>query len=143
MVKKKANVGLQPTGGSPTMDEADGVRVGDEPVPGMRLRCICRGHQGTIGRIAQWVVPAPCGRFIASPTQYKTIRIWDANELCRGGSLRLQARSLIIEADATHGDGSAVIGGEDENGVVPAPNLSTSVDVRRLSIIHRISLEGK
>jgi hypothetical protein len=42
------------------VDSADGVRVGQEPVPGMRLRCICRGHQGTIGRIA-W---SPCGRFI-------------------------------------------------------------------------------
>jgi hypothetical protein len=59
------------------LDSADGVRsskatqrgepagdfmeVGKEVVPGMRLRCICRGHQGTIGRIA-W---SPCGRFIA------------------------------------------------------------------------------
>jgi hypothetical protein len=29
------------------VDEADGVRVGEEPVPGMRLRCICRGHSRT------------------------------------------------------------------------------------------------
>ncbi len=50
------------------VDSADGVRsskktprdepagdfmeVGKEVVPGMRLRCICRGHEGTIGRIA-------------------------------------------------------------------------------------------
>jgi len=52
----------------------DFMEVGKEVVPGMRLRCICRGHQGPIGRIA-W---SPCGRFIASPSQDKTIRIWDA-----------------------------------------------------------------
>ena len=56
------------------IDEADGVKVGEEPVPGMRLRCICRGHTGIIGRIA-W---SPCGRFIASPSKDMTIRIWDA-----------------------------------------------------------------
>jgi hypothetical protein len=28
------------------------MEVGKEVVPGMRLRCICRGHTGTIGRIA-------------------------------------------------------------------------------------------
>ena len=54
----------------------DFMEVGKEVVPGMRLRCICRGHQGTIGRIA-W---SPCGRFIASPSSDKTIRIWDAND---------------------------------------------------------------
>lgn len=45
----------------PKVDSADGVAVGEEPVPGMKLRAICRGHEGTIGRIA-W---SPCGRFIA------------------------------------------------------------------------------
>lgn len=58
------------------VNSADGVRVGKEPVPGMRLRSICHGHEGTIGRIA-W---SPCGRFIASPSSDKTIRIWDAND---------------------------------------------------------------
>lgn len=73
MAKRKAARILQSTGKPPAMDEADGVRVGEEPVPRMRLRCICRGHQGTIDRIA-W---SPCGRFIASPSTDETIRIWD------------------------------------------------------------------
>ena len=49
---------------------------GRRAVPGMRLRRICRGHQAAIGRIA-W---SPGGRFIASPSQDKTIRIGDAND---------------------------------------------------------------
>ncbi len=71
-VKKKTTTRTR----QPKVDSADGVKVGEEPVPGMRLRCICRGHAGTIGRIA-W---SPCGRFIASPSSDKTIRIWDAND---------------------------------------------------------------
>ncbi|WP_299486264.1 GTP-binding protein [Acaryochloris sp. IP29b_bin.137] len=56
------------------LNEADGIRIGEEPVPGMRLRAICRGHQATIGRIT-W---SPCGRFIASPSSDGFVRIWDA-----------------------------------------------------------------
>jgi len=56
------------------VDSADGVRVGQEPVPGMTLRCICRGHTGPIGCIV-W---SSSGRFIASPSADKTVRIWDA-----------------------------------------------------------------
>ncbi len=52
------------------------MEVGKEVVPGMRLRCVCRGHTGPIGRIA-W---SPCGRFIASPSEDKTIRIWDVKD---------------------------------------------------------------
>src|SRR5687767_13252613 len=55
-------------------DRVDGVCVGEEPLPGMKLRAICRGHTGSIGRIS-W---SPCGDFIASPSDDKTIRIWDA-----------------------------------------------------------------
>ena len=77
------------------VDSADGVRssknsqreepagdfmeVGKEVVPGMRLRCICRGHQGTIGRIA-W---SPCGQFIASPSQDKAVCIRYTNNSLR------------------------------------------------------------
>jgi WD40 repeat protein len=76
MARKTKRAVLRPTVEPSVVDEVDGVQVGEEPVPGMRLRSICRGHQGTIGRIA-W---SPCGRFIASPSTDKTIRIWDASD---------------------------------------------------------------
>jgi len=54
-------------------EPADGVRVGESPVPGLILKRILRGHNSPIKRIA-W---SPDGRFLASPSQGSAIRIWD------------------------------------------------------------------
>jgi small GTP-binding protein len=58
------------------LDQAEGVILGAEPTPGVRLRCICKSGFGAIGRIA-W---SPCGRFIASPflSHHGVVCIWDA-----------------------------------------------------------------
>ena len=54
-------------------DPADGVRVDESPVPGLTLKRILRGHTGKINRIT-W---SPDGRLLASPSDDKTIRVWD------------------------------------------------------------------
>ncbi|MDJ0702624.1 MAG: GTP-binding protein [Leptolyngbyaceae cyanobacterium MO_188.B28] len=54
-------------------EPADGVRVGESPVPGLTLKRILRGHTDYIGRIA-W---SPDGQFLASPSNDQTIRIWN------------------------------------------------------------------
>ncbi|MDM8566395.1 ADP-ribosylation factor-like protein [Candidatus Halobeggiatoa sp. HSG11] len=50
----------------------DSIKIGDSPVPGLTLRNVLRGHTDEITRIA-W---SPNGRYLASPSSDKTIRIW-------------------------------------------------------------------
>lgn len=104
--------------------------VGEEPVPGMRLRCICRGHQGTIGRIA-W---SPCGRFIASPSKDKTIRIWDAND---GKCLAvLEGHESEVFCVAWSPDGSTIATGARKDIYIWRTNVSDEhVEANRLYIL--------
>jgi small GTP-binding protein len=52
----------------------DFMEIGGSPIPGLTLRQVLRGHTDPIGRIA-W---SPDGSYLASPSDDKTIRIWDA-----------------------------------------------------------------
>ncbi len=64
----------------PELDEQEEPKVptfteiGGSPVPGFTLRHVLRGHTDRIGRIA-W---SPDGSYLASPSDDRTIRIWDA-----------------------------------------------------------------
>ena len=49
------------------------TEIGGSPVPGLTLRHVLHGHTSWIGRIA-W---SPDGSYLASPSDDKTIRIWD------------------------------------------------------------------
>src|SRR6185369_15644845 len=124
--REQTSLGRGPAKESLAVDAADGMRfsentqgketagefveVGKNVVPGMRLRCICRGHTGTIGRIA-W---SPCGRFIASPSEDKTIRIWDANDGNCVAVLERHQSGVTCVDWAPNGDGFAS-GAQDEN----------------------------
>ena len=88
-------------------EPADGVHVGESPVPGLTLRRILRGHTGTINRIA-W---SPDGRFLASPSNDKTIRIWD---VARGECMAvLEGHEEIVRCVAWSPDGQNLVAGED------------------------------
>ncbi|MEK6262014.1 MAG: TIR domain-containing protein [Planctomycetota bacterium] len=69
MAKKQAKQKLKadPLPGQPS-------GLGWQPVPGVTLLLTLRGHEGIIGRIAY----SPDGKRLASPSEDRTIRIWDA-----------------------------------------------------------------
>lgn len=51
------------------------IKIGGSPFPGLTLRQVLRGHTDGINRIA-W---SPDGKYLASPSDDKTIRIWDGS----------------------------------------------------------------
>jgi len=55
--------------------ESTFTEIGGSPVPGLTLRHVLRGHRSWIGRIA-WSLN---GAYLASPSDDKTIRIWDTH----------------------------------------------------------------
>jgi small GTP-binding protein len=64
-----------PDTGTHDTSTPDFVEIGGSPVPGLTLRHVLRGHEGWIGRIA-W---SPDGKYLASPSNDTTIRIWDVS----------------------------------------------------------------
>jgi len=57
---KKTATKLEPTGEPPEMDEADGVRVGEEPFPGScHRRSLSRHSQATASATAEITTASP------------------------------------------------------------------------------------
>jgi GTPase SAR1 family protein/sugar lactone lactonase YvrE len=83
--------------------------VEGQPPPGFNLRHTLRGHKGVITRIA-W---SPGGRTLASPSNDKTIRLWDAET----GKLRrtIKGHGAYVNTVAWSLDGRTLVSGSGDN----------------------------
>lgn len=68
----------------------DFMEIGGSPVSGMTLQCVLRGHTDSINHIA-W---SPDGRFLATPSDDQTIRIWDVERGQCVAALENQGRAI-------------------------------------------------
>ncbi len=114
--KHKAITTLSPTPSQNSLPDlpnnnsepSDGMRVGESPVPGLSLKHILRGHKGSISNIA-W---SPDGRFLASSSDDKTIRIWN---VVRGECTTvLKGHKDEVTSVAWSPDGSVFISGAND-----------------------------
>jgi small GTP-binding protein len=87
----------------------DFTEIGGSPVPGLTLRHVLRGHTDIINRIA-W---SPDGKYLASPSADKTIRIWDVST---GECVRvLEGHTKSVWCVTWSSDGKRIASGSGDN----------------------------
>jgi WD40 repeat protein len=85
------------------------TEIGGSPVPGLTLRHVLRGHRNAINRIA-W---SPDGSYLASPSDDRTIRIWEARS---GACMRiLRGHNGPVHHVAWSPDGHFIASGSTDN----------------------------
>ena len=102
----------------PKDDAGDFVKIGGNPVPGLRLTSILKGQSGNIQQIA-W---SPDGRHIAAPSisnlqgQEGTVRIWDMDSGRYADILR--SSEGVFHSLAFAPDSQRLVISSDENRIV-------------------------
>jgi small GTP-binding protein len=85
------------------------TEIGRSPVPGLTLRHVLRGHTDEVNRIT-W---SPDGSYLASPSEDKTIRLWDAHN---GACVRtLQGHTGHVSSVAWSPDGQRLASSSGDN----------------------------
>lgn len=77
----------------------DFLEIGGSPVSGLTLRQVLRGHKSWIARIA-W---SPDGKYLASPSADKTIRIWETASGARVHTLQGHTKTVRSVAWSPNG----------------------------------------
>lgn len=84
------------------------IKIGGSPFPGLTLRQVLRGHTDGINRIA-W---SPDGKYLASPSLDKTIRIWDVSK--GEYAIILEGHTKNVNSVAWSPDGQRLASGSNE-----------------------------
>jgi small GTP-binding protein len=89
-------------------EDEECIEIGSSPIPGITLRKILSGHTASINQL-KW---SPNGRYLASSSNDKSIRIWD---LTNGKCVSvLEGHKLAVRSIAWSPDGDKIISGSDD-----------------------------
>jgi WD40 repeat protein/GTPase SAR1 family protein len=139
-LQKSAAKGVTPM---PEQNQEDIWQAADDEVrknlpPGVKLVRTLRGHTGAIGRIA-WSLN---GQMLASPSEDKTVRLWDAETgklLCT-----LEGHTGGVRSVAFNPSGHILVSGSDDN-TVRLWNLLASLKVGGVkdNLLYKISEDSR
>ena len=105
--------------------EQPAERPADSPHPALKLRHTLRGHTGAVYRMAL----SPDGRTLASPSEDKTVRLWDVES---GRGLKTLEHQAAVVCVGWSPDGTTLAAGTDNDRKVCLWDAATGRQIRIL-----------